>query len=635
MNDNETALAGLFLFPQSAANTASIGLIPATVEAAGREEFLIMLKDALSQLGEEKAQPPSEKSEENAAISLQNTVKSLLLAEGIEISEILSSEEKNSSSLPILGINGIEGLKPPIMAESSSTSEILTILNTAGISAAAISAENGERLSNEGSEPKTASTLSIGDRFILPPSVVLTGESENSFKNPCSEEFINHYKEVLGKAKEILGWLKADTEDEPENKSADGNYIEESEGISLDDLLEVPPGGELADGAFKGSAREIKPANAAVAADAKEEGERSTEVRGLKGERAKATEKINYSVQVEKTEVLKPSLTEGAERTAKSGESPLKNLLASEVPKDIRAEELFKSKSLIGAEIIKGEAAKNGGAAIDKEVKTGETAEKAADTGQSTLSEREAAKKDNAKSISTENLKPAPRSNIAATAMPDTDEETTVSAEETSDKTAKKEMEEFNPSQKAADKSSAKELATKTETGGRESETSIKSGSDPDAVSKTDGKLTPKPAAAGKTLEWQSPKDAVKFAKLVQQAGEGGVNKLTVRLVPEHLGRLEIQLTEINGRLDAKILANSMESKNFLAANADAITRQLAEKGITIDNMDFAFHDSFTKDAGEKSGSRRESRANRENVRADNIELKEEGVEREKEGIYA
>ncbi|MDR2869186.1 MAG: flagellar hook-length control protein FliK [Deferribacteraceae bacterium] len=106
----------------------------------------------------------------------------------------------------------------------------------------------------------------------------------------------------------------------------------------------------------------------------------------------------------------------------------------------------------------------------------------------------------------------------------------------------------------------------------------------------------PKQAKAEeRVLRWESAKDAVNLAKLVQQAGQSGVTKLTVRLTPENLGRLEIQLTEIGGRIDAKIMANSTESRALLASNGEAIRQQLADKGIQINNMDFSFHDSLTR----------------------------------------
>jgi flagellar hook-length control protein FliK len=98
-----------------------------------------------------------------------------------------------------------------------------------------------------------------------------------------------------------------------------------------------------------------------------------------------------------------------------------------------------------------------------------------------------------------------------------------------------------------------------------------------------------------RTMRWESIKDAANLSKLIQQAAQNGVNKLTVRLTPENLGRLEVQLTEIGGRIDAKIVANSQESRALLAASGDAIRQQLADKGIQINNMDFSFHDSLER----------------------------------------
>lgn len=140
-----------------------------------------------------------------------------------------------------------------------------------------------------------------------------------------------------------------------------------------------------------------------------------------------------------------------------------------------------------------------------------------------------------------------------------------------------------------------------------------------------------------RTLEWESAKDAVKLAKLVQQAGQDGATKLTVRLNPVNLGRIEIQLTEVGGRLDAKILANSQEARNFLASHGEAITRQLLEKGIHIDNMDFGFHDSMGKQndaGGQQNGAKQSSRTYQEGE-PDANDSEELIMEKTPEGLYA
>jgi flagellar hook-length control protein FliK len=137
-------------------------------------------------------------------------------------------------------------------------------------------------------------------------------------------------------------------------------------------------------------------------------------------------------------------------------------------------------------------------------------------------------------------------------------------------------------------------------------------------------------------LKWESVKDAANLAKIVQQAGQNGATKLTVRLNPENLGRLEIQLTEVGGRIDAKIMASSTESKALLVSHGDAIRQQLVEKGIHIDNMDFSFHDTLARQHGE-SGQRREQAQNRQssfNMDDGNID---EVIEEENtvQGLYA
>ncbi len=149
----------------------------------------------------------------------------------------------------------------------------------------------------------------------------------------------------------------------------------------------------------------------------------------------------------------------------------------------------------------------------------------------------------------------------------------------------------------------------------------------------------PEAKQAEAVLKWESAKDAVNLAKMIQQAGQNGATKLTVRLNPEHLGRLEIQLTEVGGRIDAKIMANSQESRNLLASHGDAIRQQLAEKGIHIDNMNFSFHDAFARqDQGRQDQqSAHESRqgGRQQNGDGGNAGKDEASEPRKPEGLYA
>ncbi|MDR0454143.1 MAG: flagellar hook-length control protein FliK [Deferribacteraceae bacterium] len=140
-------------------------------------------------------------------------------------------------------------------------------------------------------------------------------------------------------------------------------------------------------------------------------------------------------------------------------------------------------------------------------------------------------------------------------------------------------------------------------------------------------------------LKWESAKDAVNLAKIIQQAGQNGATKLTVRLYPEHLGRLEIQLTEIGGRIDAKMMANSQESRNLLASHGDAIRQQLMDRGIHIDNMNFTFHDAFARQEQERQEQQqtahRHGNTGRNGGGKDNEGKEEINEERGQEGLYA
>jgi flagellar hook-length control protein FliK len=139
-------------------------------------------------------------------------------------------------------------------------------------------------------------------------------------------------------------------------------------------------------------------------------------------------------------------------------------------------------------------------------------------------------------------------------------------------------------------------------------------------------------------LKWESVKDAANLARVVQQAGQNGATKLTVRLDPANLGRLEIQLTEVAGRIDAKIVASSSESKAILVSHGDAIRQQLVEKGIHIENMDFSFHDTLARQHSENQGRREQGNNKQSSFQADGGEADEIAVEEEintAQGLYA
>ncbi|MDR2104650.1 MAG: flagellar hook-length control protein FliK [Deferribacteraceae bacterium] len=612
MNESELALAGLFVFPQNTVDTAVAGVLPVlpVMEETGRAEFLLMLRDALSQLGEEKAAAQTEEKRADAPI-LQDAPLQPVNNKGF--AEFIALEEK--ISLPLLTI------KPNTPSEPLENSETAPAETLAASDI--LSAESPIPILRGESVPLAAAILSAEYKYILPTAESTLTELPIQ---SCSEAFISHYKEVLSKAKEILSWLKVQN-DEPETAPASSS-IKESNVLDAA-LLEIPLE-ERISSAFQSVGN-------------------NTEKGAIESFAPSITEKINTlkapimeartADAPLKAETVQPQ--EQANNRHPEGKAPLlidelalNDIVKGEIKGEVKlVQGELKSAALkgevINAEFVRLETAKGTGSSkADNEQKDVKAPQA---RGEETVERHTAAKSETTR----EQMGRAPQNKTAFTTLAD---EEYAQTEEDAVKSPPIENEEkgVQLTQKTAIKTAERENILKTdELPAKGGDSSIKDAASTSLTSKTDGKLSPKPAAIEKSLEWSSPKDAVKFAKLVQQAGEAGANRLTVRLIPEHLGKVEVQLTEVNGRLDAKILANSMESKNFLAANAEALTRQLADKGITIDNMDFAFHDSFTKDAHEKSGRERESRANKVRVRPEpnvkEVEADSEAVER----VYA
>jgi flagellar hook-length control protein FliK len=631
MNDIEFVPMAFGIVPQTA-------VIPALTDAPGGEEFLVMLKNALAQLGEEKAMQDSEKSETADPEKLSvSGLSALNIVDNKALGEILPPAEKNSFS-ETLHFLQTETLNIPIPEISPETGAVLSAANR----------------DSAGDKPSLAAVLSIEERLIVPGAVYIQAEEAEALPS-YSEEFINHYKEVLERARDILKWLKSD--DETESANAEGNdeafaavYKEETETaeLSSEDLLEVfPVGAEntpkpQTESGFFATPEEKRTVKTEHFQTAKspENAESPVKQPVIKDSGAE----INFTKEKTLTDTLTPKSAPNVER-----------LNAEKLPAEKLSVEKLSVEKLPNSVEVKFEAAKNPQTTANnalnndipkvipptKETAQGtdrvqESAEKKTVSPEFKTPEKEAAVKPAvsqnpkiAENTVKQNKTAAPELNNSELAASDDAPEEKGEPVRSSD-TPESGLKGALSGRNAEKLPNAAESRDKGETSLNKSDITGRT----EHLLKSEGKDTPKPAAAEKTLEWQSPKDAVKFAQLIRQTGDAGANKLTVRLIPEHLGKVEIQLTEINGRLDAKILANSMESKNFLAANADAIAKQLAEKGITIDNMDFSFHDSLAKDAREKSGREREGRASKApRVNAERAEEKpDDAVET---GLYA
>jgi len=107
--------------------------------------------------------------------------------------------------------------------------------------------------------------------------------------------------------------------------------------------------------------------------------------------------------------------------------------------------------------------------------------------------------------------------------------------------------------------------------------------------SKNDSSQSPPLQSETRQLDVKSMADILKIVDVINSAKDSGIKKLTVQLNPEHLGKLEIQLTETAGKISAKIFTDNDNAKYMLLNSSDQIKSQLESKGIVIENMEFGF----------------------------------------------
>lgn len=103
-----------------------------------------------------------------------------------------------------------------------------------------------------------------------------------------------------------------------------------------------------------------------------------------------------------------------------------------------------------------------------------------------------------------------------------------------------------------------------------------------------------------KHIEIKELKDILKVVDIVEAGRNSGVKKLTIQLTPEHLGKLEIQLTDTGGKITAKIFTDNEHARYMLLTSSDQIRNQLENKGIVVENMEFGFM-MGNEDRGNKS----------------------------------
>lgn len=137
----------------------------------------------------------------------------------------------------------------------------------------------------------------------------------------------------------------------------------------------------------------------------------------------------------------------------------------------------------------------------------------------------------------------------------------------------------------------------------------------------------------------KEPRDIERLVRTMQSSVSKGESKLTVTLTPENLGKMEIQLRESGGKITAKFLSDNESSHKLIMAQSDLLKNQLSEKGIVVDNMEFAYNDAMSKQQNNDEQGRRTSKQAQKGKsfrsQEDDLEVGTEVANKKASGIYA
>ena len=137
----------------------------------------------------------------------------------------------------------------------------------------------------------------------------------------------------------------------------------------------------------------------------------------------------------------------------------------------------------------------------------------------------------------------------------------------------------------------------------------------------------------------KEPRDIERLVRTMQSSVHKGESKLTVVLTPENLGKLQIHLSETGGKITAKFMAENESSHKLIMAQSDLLKNQLSEKGIVVDNMEFAFNDTMSKGQNGEDNGRRANRNSHKQKgfkgQNNDLEVGTEVASNKSSGIYA
>ncbi|WP_342509468.1 flagellar hook-length control protein FliK [Sporosarcina sp. FSL K6-2383] len=101
----------------------------------------------------------------------------------------------------------------------------------------------------------------------------------------------------------------------------------------------------------------------------------------------------------------------------------------------------------------------------------------------------------------------------------------------------------------------------------------------------------------------------------------GGTNRLLIKLYPEHLGQVRIELLQVNGIMTARILASTALGKEMLDSQLNQLRQAFLQQNLPVERIDVsqtlqdtarndreqAFNQQFKNDGQENDGQREQS----------------------------
>jgi flagellar hook-length control protein FliK len=131
------------------------------------------------------------------------------------------------------------------------------------------------------------------------------------------------------------------------------------------------------------------------------------------------------------------------------------------------------------------------------------------------------------------------------------------------------------------------------------------------------------------TLPTEKPAQSEEFVKELQkvmnrvQFGQvGGANRLVIKLYPEQLGTIRIELIQKNGMLTTKMLASTALGKDMLDSHSNQLRQGFVNQNIQVDKLEItqALQDSSRQERNQsfqESFRQQQQQENQENSKDD------------------